>query len=195
MRILCDIDGVVNNLPEAVLSVYNEDWNDNLTINDIKEYHIEKFVKPEARDNFYNLFTDSRVWKRIRPVNVEAVQWLIDNTEFAFCTSTEPYNLYKKERWLNRTFKNLDTRKQLIRTHHKGWIDADFLIDDCTKNLMSGKYVGICINAPYNQDYKGYSCDSVDKFVHTIKDFLKSCDEKEMISYFKSSENLVGIVR
>ena len=166
MRVLCDIDGIVNNLPEAVLEVYNEDWNDNLTINDIREYHIEKFVKPEARDDFYKYFTDKRVWKKIKPINVEAVQWLIDNTEFYFCTSTEPFNLYKKERWIKRNFTNIDTRKQLIRCHNKQLVKADILIDDCTKNLVGGSYEGVCIAYPYNTDYKGRRFSSVAEYVN-----------------------------
>ena len=60
MRICIDIDGVVNNLPETVIDVYNEDYNDNLTINDITKYNIENFVKPEAKENFYKYFTDKR---------------------------------------------------------------------------------------------------------------------------------------
>lgn len=166
LRVLCDVDGIINTLPEAVLEVYNEDWNDNLTIKDIREYHIEKFVKPEARDEFYKYFTDKRVWKRIKPINVEAVQWLIDHTDFYFCTSTEPYNLYKKERWINRNFTNIDTRKQLIRCHRKQLIQADILIDDCANNLMNGSYVGVCIAYPYNADYIGLRFSSVAQFVN-----------------------------
>lgn len=57
MKICIDIDGVVNNLPEAVIEVYNEDYNDHLTIDDITAYNIENFVKPEAKENFYKYFT------------------------------------------------------------------------------------------------------------------------------------------
>ena len=47
MKIGIDIDGTINNLCEAVLSVYNEDSGDNLTVESINEYFMEKFVKEE----------------------------------------------------------------------------------------------------------------------------------------------------
>lgn len=182
MRVLCDIDGVINNLSEAVLEIYNEDWNDNLTIDDITEYHMENFVKPEAKESFKEYFIDKRVWKKIKPINIESVQWLINNTDFYFCTSTEPCNLYKKERWLNRIFKNLNTRKQLIRCHNKGLIEADLLIDDCTKNLLAGNYTGICVDYPYNQDYKGYRVKTLDDFVVDIINAKDAgCSDEEII--------------
>ena len=63
MIIGVDCDNVLNNLTESVLKVYNEDYNDDLTPDDITDYYIENFVKPECKDNFYKLFTDKRVWK------------------------------------------------------------------------------------------------------------------------------------
>lgn len=161
-----DIDCVVNNLTEAVLEVYNEDYNDNLTANDITEYCIESFVKPEAKDNFYLYFTDKRVWKRIKAINVEAVQWLIDNHTVYFATATEPANLYKKQRWLGRTFNNIDLRKRLIRCYDKGLLNVDVLIDDCTKNLKDGSYLGVCIAYAWNADYTGLRFNSVAEYIH-----------------------------
>ena len=156
MKICIDIDGVVNNLPETVIEVYNEDYNDNLTIDAVTKYNIENFVKPEAKENFHKYFTDKRVWKRIKPINVKAVQWLIDNHEVYFVTATECENLYPKQRWLSRTFKNIDLRKRLVRCYDKAdLICCDFLIDDCTKNLISGNYIPVCIRYPWNSDFRG----------------------------------------
>ena len=58
MIIGIDIDGTINNLCESVLSVYNEDSGDNLTVNDITEYYIENFVKPEYKEGFHRYFVD-----------------------------------------------------------------------------------------------------------------------------------------
>jgi len=56
LRIGVDIDSVVNDLSAAVLEVYNEDSGDNLTISDITDYMIEKFVKPEYKESFHKIF-------------------------------------------------------------------------------------------------------------------------------------------
>jgi 5'(3')-deoxyribonucleotidase len=160
-----DVDNIVNTLTEAVLSVYNGDWDDNLTVNDITEYSIEKFVKPEAAEKFYEYFTDKRVWKRIKPINIEAVQWLIDHEDVYFVTATEPANLYKKQRWLGRLFHNIDLRKRLVRCYDKGLMDVDVLIDDSTKNLNAGRYLGVCIAYPWNEDWTGLRFNTVAEWI------------------------------
>ena len=38
MRVLIDVDNVLNNLAESVLNIYNEDSGDNLKIEDIHNY-------------------------------------------------------------------------------------------------------------------------------------------------------------
>ena len=68
MKILIDVDNIIGNLCEAVLSVYNEDSGDNLTCEDIKSYYIENFVKEQYKDNFFHYFLDRRVWKRMKYV-------------------------------------------------------------------------------------------------------------------------------
>ena len=55
MIIAIDIDNTLNNLCEAVLSVYNEDSGDNLRPYDIHTYYIDDYVKPEYKNTFKNL--------------------------------------------------------------------------------------------------------------------------------------------
>lgn len=99
MTIGVDCDNVLNNLTESVLKVYNEDFNDNLTTNDITDYYIENFVKPECKENFYKLFTDKRVWKGISVVEncVDVLKkWNDLGHTIYIVTSTEPANMLKK---------------------------------------------------------------------------------------------------
>ena len=56
MIIGIDIDNVLNNLCEAVLSVYNDDSGDDLRQENIHSYYIENFVKSEFKENFYSYF-------------------------------------------------------------------------------------------------------------------------------------------
>ena len=55
MTIGIDVDNVLNNLGETVIKIYNRDSGDNLTLNDVKEYHIENYV--QANLPFYKNFS------------------------------------------------------------------------------------------------------------------------------------------
>ena len=104
---MIDIDGVLNTLDTTVIEVYNEDSGDSLSPQDITEYHIEKFVKPEYAENFYKYFLDKRVWQRIGVVDgcQDAIKKLWnEGYNIIFVTKTECENLVKKRNWLNRTF-------------------------------------------------------------------------------------------
>jgi len=166
MRVLCDIDNVVSDTTEAVLAQYNEEYNDNLTINDIKTYWMEQYVKPEARDIFYEFFLKKETWKRVKAINVEAVQWLIDNHEVYFVTATDSDNIKKKSNFLKRTFKNINVEDRLVKANHKEIIMGDIIIDDYQKNLETSLCEEkICIAYPWNEDYKGERYSSVAEYI------------------------------
>ena len=50
MIIAIDIDNTINNLAEVVVNQYNRDSGDNLSLNDITQYHIENFVREELEN-------------------------------------------------------------------------------------------------------------------------------------------------
>ena len=60
MIIGIDIDNVLCTTTKAVLSVYNEDAEDNLKVENIKSYYIENFVKSEFKENFYSYLIHMR---------------------------------------------------------------------------------------------------------------------------------------
>lgn len=185
LTIMIDIDGVLNTLDETVLEVYNEDSGDSLTPQDITEYHIEKFVRPEYRETFYKYFLDKRVWQRIKVV--DGCQTYIkklweDGYNIIFVTKTECENLVKKRNWLNRTFPFIGTdniRKMLYSAPVKQYIRADIAIDDGLFNLTGDRtYFSICFDKPYNQA----NDKEIPRFARarswrTIYDFVKILDK------------------
>ena len=179
MIIACDVDNVLNNLTESVLKVYNSDYNDNLKIEDIKSYGIEDYVKPEFKKDFPSLFLDKRVWKGISviPGCVEVLKkWHDKGHEIYFVTATNTENMHKKSEWLQRTFPFMDVKKNLICMQKKQMLggNIDVLIDDCLNNLISGKYVKILLDYPWNRGfcpdpvircYNWYDIDKILKFL------------------------------
>ena len=157
MIIGIDIDNVLCTTTKAVLSVYNEDAEDNLKVENIKSYYIENFVKSEFKENFYSYFLNKRVWKRIKLINQcqEYVACLYrDGHTIIFVTSTEPENLKKKANWLKRNFPYINIRKALFSCPKKQYMSGiDILIDDAAHNLEGAKYKGIILDYPWNQDF------------------------------------------
>ena len=160
MIILCDIDNVVCDTTAAILTQYNEEYNDNLTIDDIKTYWMERYVKPEAKEKFYEFFLKKETWKRVKPIeeNIKGIQWLIDNGhDVYFVTATWSDNLKKKSNFLKRCFKNIDVEDKLIKSNHKELILGSVIIDDYTRNIIMSKCpTKVCIKYPWNEDYEKY---------------------------------------
>ena len=166
MVISCDIDGVLNNLAECVLKVYNEDSGDNLSVNDIKTYCIEQYVKPEYRNKIPLYFSDIRV-KNILEWETDWIAKIIDNNmyELYFTTATSPKNIEDKINALifftmihsihNACFIKNYIYNHLIIMQNKQMLRTDIVIDDCIDNLQLGndKVHNILFVKPWNIDF------------------------------------------
>src|SRR5574344_1673518 len=153
MVIGIDVDGVVCDTCRAVLAQHYADTGEKLTLDDIKSYYIENYVSDDYKDDFHLIFFKKEMWKRVQvlPHCVEVVKRLHDKgNEMYFVTSTEPQNVAKKARFLQRTFPFLDIRKCLITTHCKQMIGVDILIDDCIDNVVGVNYTSILMDYPWN---------------------------------------------
>ena len=190
MIIGIDCDSVLNNLTESVLRVYNADYNDNLTVDDITEYRMENFVKPECKENFYKIFCDKRVWKGIEVVEgcVEVIKkWHEKGHTIYIVTATEPANMTKKASWLQRVFPFLNIRKSLICIHKKQLLSGniDILIDDCLDNLKGGDYARFVYDQPWNRNVDDKEYDLI-----RCKDWSEVDNELEKYYNFRLCSTL-----
>lgn len=154
MKIGVDIDNVVYNTTQVILDIHYENTGERLNINDIQSYDISEYVSDKYKKDFYKIFLDKRVLKRVQllPDCVETIKQLHDmGYEIYFVTAADIANIHKKYRFLCRTFPFIDVRKRLITTQKKQMIKVDVLIDDCAENLIGGEYFGVLFNYPWNQ--------------------------------------------
>ena len=153
MKIGIDIDNTIVNTTSCVIAQHYADTGEKLTLDDIKTYYIENYVSDDYKDDFHLIFLKKEMWKRVQvlPNCVEVIKRLHDRgEEIYFVTSTEPQNVAKKARFLQRTFPFLDIRKRLITTHCKQMIGVDILIDDCIDNVVGANYTSILMDYPWN---------------------------------------------
>ena len=153
MIIGIDVDNTIVNTTSCVLAQHYADTGEKLTLDDIKSYYIENYVSDDYKDDFHLIFLKKEMWKRVKvlPNCVEVIKRLHDRGDsIYFVTSTEPQNVAKKARFLQRTFPFLDIRKRLITTHNKQMIVCDILVDDCIDNVINADYVSILMDYPWN---------------------------------------------
>ena len=164
MKIGIDVDNTIVNTTSCVIAQHYADTGEKLTLDDIKTYYIENYVSDDYKDDFHLIFLKKQMWKRVKviPHCVEVIKRLHDRgNSIYFVTSTEPQNVAKKARFLQRTFPFLDIRKRLITTHCKQMIKCDVLIDDYEENLKNGSYFGILMNYPWNRNFDDASDDKI----------------------------------
>jgi len=164
MIVSCDIDGVLNNLTECVLQLYNQESGDNLTKNDIIEYSIERFVKPEYRNKISRYFLDKRIWEMLK-WDVGWIAKILDNNmyDLYFTTASSLKTINSKAislAWAIYDYSSMSAiniynyiANHTIVTQNKQLILADVVIDDCIDNLQlwNNRVHNILFVKPWNQ--------------------------------------------
>ena len=191
MVIALDVDNVITNTTACVLEQHYTDTGEKLNLDDIKGYYIENYVGDDYKDDFHLIFFKKEMWKRVQvlPHCIDVVKRLYDKgNEIWFVTSTEPQNVAKKARFLQRTFPFLDIRKRLITTHCKQMIGVDILIDDYEMNLINGSYFGILMDYPWNRNFD----DASDDKIYRVFDWLQiepMIEYIQKVKYIKENKN------
>lgn len=157
-----DLDNIVVNTTETVLNYLAERGAPKRTLEDIKDYWLEKSFPPEYALLVKEAFESKYMWKQIQLIDgaYEYIKKIYeDGHEIWFVTSSLPENLDKKIKHLTR---NLDffpegyIWRHTINIHKKQLLKLDVLIDDCYDNLVGPKdYWSICYRYPWNdKDYR-----------------------------------------
>lgn len=162
MIISTDVDEVLNNLITTVLEQYNTDSGDELSIEQITDYDITKFV--QAGYNIWEYFKSDYTYEHLK-WDVQWVADIIDNNEFEvyFTTSTYPDSCNWKFEALAKAVALASSkpsdfiynyvRSHFIRMENKQLIRPDVVIDDCISNLQlwNDKVYNILVAKPWNR--------------------------------------------
>lgn len=202
MIISCDIDCVLNNLVEVVLEQYNNDANDNLTVEQITKYNLYEFTKPGYNLNKY---FNSRYTYKFMKWNVQWIADIIDNFckseslfEIYFTTSTTIENALHKFQALCEAINNVSCQSynqiknyvsnHYITTQNKQLIKANIIIDDCIDNLqlINNTVYNILVVQPWNLElayqYNIKYKNNPILICHSINDIMKCLNIIEQIN-------------
>jgi len=174
MNIFCDIDDTLLNFIPTLLEVYNADYNDNLTKDDITDWQLDLFVKPECGVKIYDYFSDPNLnlYYAIKPIknSLNIINLLKKNNHrIIFCTRLDPFN--RKLNWLVENGFTKDS-KDYVLAEDKTLLDAYVIIDDRFKYIQEyneSHRKAILINQPWNKKYdyvyRAYNWNDVLNFI------------------------------
>ena len=159
-KFLVDVDDVLRSLVPHMVEIYNKEFNENMTHDDVRVYYVNQSF-PKVKERYgdvpywffqthgHELFLESEPVKGA----VEAVNKLRDYGTVEIVTkqrSTE--NKVDTLKWLDKVGVTYDSVSFVT---HKSIVCCDYFIDDFHENFIgcgSEGATGILINAPYNMD-------------------------------------------
>lgn len=158
--IAVDVDQVVANLNKEVFRLYNAEWNDNLSEDNITTWDWVDHVKPECGDHIHDYLKLPDLYDNVQPVDkaLWGVNYLRDlGFRVVFASSCFiGMEKYKLEWLVNHGFlkllPNAYTCKDWIPIADKSLIRADAIIDDRPLYIKTFKGMAIVFDRPYNQD-------------------------------------------
>lgn len=185
MIIICDIDGVLNNLTPKAIELYNLRSGKNIQVSDLTTYNFSDCLPKEDADGICALFEEEELWNSLTPTpgSQDGLKTLIQQGHKVYlATATHYKNFAWKMEWLKRYY-GFFNEKNVIRIMDKSILKADVMIDDCLDNLINNFCERICIDHPWNRNpvkdftYDIYRVDTWNKIPNIINDIERSDKE------------------
>lgn len=159
MIIAVDIDAVCADLAPAWLAAYNRDYHDSLTPEQLKDWGIVEFVKPECGAKIFYYLDNPSFYDRVEAIEgareyINALR--MDGHRIIFVTSSPPSTYGRKFQWLvDKGFieHDVDGLESYFEARDKSMIRADILLDDGYHNVETFPGVGELFNQPWNLKY------------------------------------------
>lgn len=176
MIIACDIDGVLNDLVEKTLDVYNFRNDKNIQISDITSYNFFDCLPSDDAKGIVKLFKEKSLWDSLKPIQgaQEALKQLVKKGHKVYlATATDPVNFQWKIDWLKQYYSFIPS-DNVIRITDKSLLKCDVLIDDCLDNLIGNFAERVCLDYPWNQSstkdyaYSIHRCRNWDEILNVV---------------------------
>ncbi|WP_315905939.1 5' nucleotidase, NT5C type [Priestia koreensis] len=154
--LLIDMDSVICDLMTPWHKRYNEDFDDNLSVERLACWQSEKYVKQECGIKIYDYLDEPGLFRHLEPLPhaIEVLQRLHEKMEILIVTSSRTFAFTEKEQWVNEHLPFIGA-KNIIFTHRKDKVYGDVLFDDAPHNLEAFRATGrqaVAMSYPYNQD-------------------------------------------
>lgn len=156
LTILIDMDDVLENFIETLISSLNFEHNLSVDVNDIKDWDFWGLFPTLDISECFKPVYSHKFWDRLVPLPdaVESVKSLVDGGDKVYVvTAGHPDTAYNRLRFLSKYFPFIPKRNLMV-VSEKQLIKGDVLIDDNYNNLLGGDYKKILMTTYHNRDYE-----------------------------------------
>lgn len=139
LEILIDMDGILVDICHDWLRLYNIDYDDNISVADLKSYDTHESVKAECGLKIYDYIDQPNFFRNLRPIKgaLESVRRLHEaghGITILTAPSKSPTCAWDKVEWIKDHLPFL-SRKDVITAHKKHLVKGDVFIDDKPANI------------------------------------------------------------
>jgi len=175
--IAIDLDDTTWEFNEPILARYNKKYDDTLMFDELTDWDVTKFIKPECK-NYFKEFVTEDLFKNDIIIDDDVVRKLTtlnDKADIFFVTAaiskTLPWRYEKLKQYLPWV-----KDEQLIKLKNKNLFKCDVLIDDNADNCMYCHSVSYLINKPWNKNISvnERTCKRVNRITEAIDDILEA---------------------
>lgn len=161
MIIICDVDGVLNNLMEATIDIYNKTYAAHYTLQDITTYNLENCLDRNIAKQMKDIFKSASVWDHVKPIKgaQDGIEKLIREGHQVYLVTNHAPDTYKeKVEWIKRFFPFVDASR-IVCMQDKWLLRADIMIEDCMQTLLAKPYYHrILMSHPWNHQSNFRDC-------------------------------------
>lgn len=156
LKIIVDLDGTIADIITHWLQKYNEDYDDNLQEEDIKDYGTHNFTKFECGTKIYDYIGKEGFFLNARPEldGCELINKLHDKGHLIYFATKTPLNSktghWEKCQWVDLHLPRIG-KERVISIRNKGLLAGDVLIEDYYKNFEGFPGLRILIDRPWNR--------------------------------------------
>lgn len=158
-RIAIDMDGVLADFLSKHLALYNAEFGESLTVDDLRGRMLRELVVEERRDRLEAFLTTDDFFGDLEVVegSQEVVEDLTERYEVFVATAAMEYptSFAAKFRWLEERFPFVPS-SNIVFCGDKGIIATDYLIDDNAHHFARFRGEGILFTAPHNVEENRY---------------------------------------
>jgi len=155
LRILVDMDEVLDNLLERWVAHLNERYHTHADYQDLKVWDLTGLFPMLTGEEADRPLYDDALWKSLSPKegSVACLKRMLDDGHEVYIVTAAVYQtLPAKMEWLFTHYPYIKWENVII-TRRKQLIRADVLIDDGIHNLEGGDYFKILVDSPNNRHY------------------------------------------